>query len=89
MRQVDDPLMTPEVPDDPHDQAAIGRFDFELIRLRVQPRHPHLVMVAAINHLRIAMSDRGRSAPARNQQIVKKRVEDAFEIMEAAENIRS
>ena len=64
MLEVDDPLMAPGVNADPHDQAPLRRFDLQLVRLGMQPRHPNLVAVTQISNLGITVPGWRGSAPA-------------------------
>ncbi len=89
MLEIDDPLMAPGVAADPHNQAPLGRFNLKLVRLSSQPRHPDLVAITEVGHLRVALPSRAGSAPGRNQEIIKERIEDAFEIVESPEGAPS
>jgi hypothetical protein len=83
MREINDPLAVAGGTRAPHYEAAITSLDIDLTRLGLWMSHPHLVAVTQVCDPRLGLSGNPRqSPPARDQQVIKERIEDAFEVGE-------
>ena len=81
MAKVDRSLSSVERMMDADHQPSLTRLDIEVARIRRDPRHLHLIMVAAVRDLNLRVVAESSRPPSRDEQIIEKGVDRALEIV--------